>query len=1319
MTNTPNQNNEDSIARDPKEMPSGVVAGDATISQTPSDPKVGVYAESLDILNGTEVFSSRKGDYLVARNVYTDAKPHVYDGLTNDEIIDKLVDEYDGKSESKTKKIEDADQQEKRSEDLLVAEVATDGLAYESEEVSGSSSVDDSAVAEALEEKSESGFLGLTKWGWTGLGLLGIGVAVSGDDSVPPPDAPSLTLNTDSGVNNDGVSNQGGITVAGLDSTDPASTWEYSLDGGSNWQAGQGNSISVTAEGSYSVVARQTVGGQVSESSVSLSVTVDQTPATLVSLATSAADQTISVTYDSEMLESGSPATSAFTVRQGGAELVLDSVSVSGAVVTLSVTGLASGSLQVSYEAPGDAASAIQDNVGNLPVSFSQIVVSDGYIRGAEVYLDANGDGVAEVGELLSGVTSNSSGEILLDGAAAVGELIIKGGVNVDTGAVNELTMAAPAGYSVVNPLSTIVAEVIKASDPAVTPLTVEEAEAAVSASLGITLAEGEDLSSYDPLSDTSEAALSNQKVTAQLATVLVIASTSSEDASAAADAEAAALSNIANIVVAKAEANETVTIDAAVVAEVLVDDTGASLVSTEKLEEIQQTVAVMEQATSLDEVVVAQAAAIDSTAAAAPLSVDLKDSSDSGISNSDDLTSDATATVIVGFDTAALDGTAVVVGDAVELVDITSGGSSVVAAGVVTEADLAAGNIELISSELFDGSVSLSARITDVAGNVSGNAGALAVVVDTTVPSITSSETVSVDENSGSGVVYTALSSDAGGGVVYALASGSDASVSVNSAGAVTLAVDPDYETQTNYVFTVVATDAAGNSSEQAVALSVTNLDDTAPTITSGGTASAIAENSGAGQVVYTVTSDDSADVSGGVSYTLGGTDAALMSIDSASGAVTLTGNPDEESQASYAFTVTATDAASNSSEQAVTLSVTDLDDTAPTITSGASATVLDYQSVIYTVVADDSADVSSGVSYSLEAGVGDAGILSINSSTGVVSLASGVTSNADKSSFTFTVLASDGINAAASRSIVVSVDAPTDVSGPGVVALGGLKPSLTVADGVSTLSVALDPSQVGNYSSGIENVDFTLVYNVSEMGTLTDSDVSYPAGGIASANTGTAGQVGVAVIWFPAADADVASITDFTYTAPEGVTTTTVSLNGVIVGANDLASSTYTLGGDTVVVAGTANDEVFHLLGGAASVTGGGGADTFVVTVNTGTTMTISDFEAGVDTIEIGGLAIALGYTSTQSGSVTDLVVSELNTVPSDIASLITGNDSSLDNSFGAYFDDTSAKLTLFIDSSTSAGTVTMATMEITLTDETGFSLDDLDITSAAFIA
>ncbi|MDX7793066.1 cadherin repeat domain-containing protein, partial [Aeromonas caviae] len=92
-----------------------------------------------------------------------------------------------------------------------------------------------------------------------------------------------------------------------------------------------------------------------------------------------------------------------------------------------------------------------------------------------------------------------------------------------------------------------------------------------------------------------------------------------------------------------------------------------------------------------------------------------------------------------------------------------------------------------------------------------------------------------------------------------------------------------------------MVATDAAGNASEQVVTLGINNLDDTAPTITSAATATAISENSGAGQVVYTVTSTDSGDVStGSTSYsTKAGADAALFSIDASTGAVTLTGNP------------------------------------------------------------------------------------------------------------------------------------------------------------------------------------------------------------------------------------------------------------------------------------------------------------------------------------------------------------------------------------------------------------------------------------------
>ncbi|WP_324027529.1 cadherin repeat domain-containing protein, partial [Aeromonas caviae] len=74
--------------------------------------------------------------------------------------------------------------------------------------------------------------------------------------------------------------------------------------------------------------------------------------------------------------------------------------------------------------------------------------------------------------------------------------------------------------------------------------------------------------------------------------------------------------------------------------------------------------------------------------------------------------------------------------------------------------------------------------------------------------------------------------------------------------------------------------------------------------------TATAISENSGAGQVVYTVTSTDTDDVvTGSTSYSIKpGADAAQFSINPATGAVTLIGNPDYETKASYSFTVVAT---------------------------------------------------------------------------------------------------------------------------------------------------------------------------------------------------------------------------------------------------------------------------------------------------------------------------------------------------------------------------------------------------------------------------
>ena len=345
----------------------------------------------------------------------------------------------------------------------------------------------------------------------------------------------------------------------------------------------------------------------------------------------------------------------------------------------------------------------------------------------------------------------------------------------------------------------------------------------------------------------------------------------------------------------------------------------------------------------------------------------------------------------------------------------------------------------------------------TNYSFNVIANDGAnnttQAVVVsvnnkDEVAPTITSGATATaINENSGATqVIYTATSTDTGdiatGATVYSLKAATDdvAAFSINtSSGAVTLTANPNFEAKSSYAFTVVAIDAANNASEKAVTLAITNLDEVAPTIASGATATAINENSGAAQVVYIVTSTDTADISAGVSYSLkAGSDAALFGINSTTGAVTLTADPNFETKSSYAFTVLASDGVNAATEKAVTLAITNLDEVAPTITSGATATAINENSdaaqVVYTVTSTDTADISAGVSYSLKAGQ-DAALFSINASTGAVTL-TGNPNYETKSNYAFTVLASDGINTATEQAVTLAINnldevAPTITSG------------------------------------------------------------------------------------------------------------------------------------------------------------------------------------------------------------------------------------------------------------------------------------------------
>ena len=80
----------------------------------------------------------------------------------------------------------------------------------------------------------------------------------------------------------------------------------------------------------------------------------------------------------------------------------------------------------------------------------------DGYLSAATVVCDSNGDGTASFGE--TSVTTDSSGFFKFSPSCAAGIVVI-GGTSVDTGLQFAGKLKAPAGSTVVTPLTTLLAE--------------------------------------------------------------------------------------------------------------------------------------------------------------------------------------------------------------------------------------------------------------------------------------------------------------------------------------------------------------------------------------------------------------------------------------------------------------------------------------------------------------------------------------------------------------------------------------------------------------------------------------------------------------------------------------------------------------------------------------------------------------------------------------------------------------------------------------------------------------------------------------------
>ncbi|MCR9080162.1 MAG: cadherin domain-containing protein [Hyphomonadaceae bacterium] len=296
----------------------------------------------------------------------------------------------------------------------------------------------------------------------------------------------------------------------------------------------------------------------------------------------------------------------------------------------------------------------------------------------------------------------------------------------------------------------------------------------------------------------------------------------------------------------------------------------------------------------------------------------------------------------------------------------------------------------------------------------------------DTTPPSFTSDATASTAENvSTDTVVYDANATDANT-ITYSL-SGADADFfEIDSdTGEVTFIDSPDFEAEADangdnvFEITITASDGT-NSSSLDVAITLTDLDDEAPVITSEASATVV-ENPADGQVVYTATATDVDSET--VTFSLAGADADLFEIDASSGEVSFVGSPDYDDAGDadgdnvYEIQIVASDG-TNSSTQTVEITVTDVNDEAPVFTSATSATAVpeDETDTIYTAkVSDLDTDLDS-ITYRL-ADSGDSQYVNIDPDTGAVTLGSLIDhenplDDGKDNSYTTEIIASDGSN-------------------------------------------------------------------------------------------------------------------------------------------------------------------------------------------------------------------------------------------------------------------------------------------------------------------
>jgi uncharacterized delta-60 repeat protein len=519
----------------------------------------------------------------------------------------------------------------------------------------------------------------------------------------------------------DGLDGDGEVAYqwqAGGEDIDGATNATYTLT-----QAEVGKVITVVASYTDGQGTDESVTSDATSTVISLAVTdtdvEDASPAylnlTLQSNGGQPGAATIELMYDHALSTADLPFADSFSVNINGTQNAVTSVEVDGYKIILKLSDAVSTgavTVAVSYTDPtsGNDTYAIQGLSGLDASSFAITsgVVADGYIRGAQMYLDAP-NGL----QILGGVVTDANGNFFIPSGSNPNNyvLVAVGGVNIDTGIPNTANLKAPAGASVINPLTTLVAEVMSSTGET----NAAAAATKVATALGLSSSLGANsLLSYDPLSSESVANTLIQKASAQVATIVAIVA-ANETGSGSANA---VVSNLATAISNAATSSSTINLaDSAVLTEVL----SGIVLSSETQSLISDATSAIEVAESVVAISRAQGQFLDTIAPNAPYTI-----------TAPALTNDTSPTVRVGLNVSPTDGSAAVVGDRVILL---ADGVEVGAVSVNLSAILN-GYVDITSNTLAEGIYSLRAQIVDQSGNIGQASTATTLTIDTSNPS-------------------------------------------------------------------------------------------------------------------------------------------------------------------------------------------------------------------------------------------------------------------------------------------------------------------------------------------------------------------------------------------------------------------------------------------------------------------------------------------------------------------------------------------------------------------------------------------------------